>query len=118
VATPSPSTQSVHTESIEEFSSSMEVDIKSGVSLSDDGMDQDDEDDEDDDARTAATIYTLEKIVGWNVVNGEHFYHIKFEGYPDLEWHPERYIDGPDDGKLPRIIVKYHEKYGGRESDR
>lgn len=65
---------------------------------------------------TAATIYALEKIVGWRVVKGEHFYHIKFEEYPNPEWRPERYIDGPDD-KLPCIIVKYHEKYGGRESD-
>lgn len=117
-----PSTQSVHTESIEDFSSSMDVDkpdtssIKSGVSLSDDSMDEDDEEDEDD-AGTAATTYTLEKIVGWKVVNGEHHYHIKFEGYADPEWHPERYIDGTG-GKLPRIIVKYHEKYGGREGDR
>lgn len=97
----------------------MDVDpsIKSGVSLLDDGMGQDDEDNEDD-AGTTATIYALEKIVRWNVVNCEHFYHIKIEGYSDPEWHSERYIDGTADGKLPHIIVKYHKKYGGRGSDR
>jgi hypothetical protein len=104
-----PSTQSVHTESIQDFGSSMDVDqadtssIKSGISLSDDSMDED-EDDEEDDAGTAYHLYVGEDC---RVDSGKRRTP-EFEGYADPEWHPERYIDGTG-SKLPPIIVKYHE---------